>query len=300
MNKQLTPVWNGNEITKAKYNYTSTEFNLMMIIFKTVREKSGNEQNLYSFTFDEYLSYCKEKKINRQLIIQSIQSLQSKLFEWNNGLKWYSAPMINGVCIDAGASIIEFRIDYFIKNHLIDILKNTTRFFLESVFALKGKNSKKLYHHFSMWKSKQIYKIGFNDLKNLLYGNDETDFNKYESFSMFIKKVINPAITDINANTELFLNFEIEKKHKTESVFTFIINDKLNKKELEPDKQKIYEKLRSFGLVHWFIINVINTLTHEKINELIYQVTLMGAGLRNKGAYLRQIFINNGVPSNKV
>jgi plasmid replication initiation protein len=297
--KKLTPIWNGNEITKAKYNYTATEFNLMMLIFKTVREKGNNELNIYEFTFDDYLEYCKEKKINRQLIKESIQNLQIKLFEWSDSLKWYSAPIINGVCLDSGNNTIEFKIDYYIKNQLIDIIKNTTRFFLESVFALKGKNSKKLYHHFSMWKSKHIYKVGFNDLKNLLYAN-ENDFNKYESFSMFIKKVIGPAIKDINENTELVLNYEVEKKHKSESILTFSISDKLTRAELEPDKQRQYEILRKFGLVHWFIMNVINTLGPDKINELIYQVTLMGPTLRNKGAYLRQIFVNNGVPANKV
>jgi len=285
-------IWQGNEITQARYNFTAMEINLMCLIFSKVRQINGDYLQ-YQFTFDEF---CDKTGLNKSNIFQlkkAIKMIQTKPIEfYGKNNEWYSVPLISGVKIDSRAGVVTFNIDIFIKPLISEIVKNTTRYFLDTIFALDSKHAKRLYTFFSMYKNSGKFVTTDADLKNRLLEDD-----KYESFSMFMKKVITPAIDEINEVSELSVKFDFNKKYGCAANFNFYIKPKKTEFKTEAEN-KVYELLKRDGMVEWFINNTMKTLTPEQIYKLHYDTQIHAK--RNKGAYLRKLLIGAGVPETKI
>jgi len=290
--EQRTEIWQGNEITQANYNFTALEINIMCMIFFKIREVKGDYLQ-YHFTFEEFETRTRLNSSNIYQLKQAVLSMQKKTFQYNTSrTTWISAPLISGVKIDSKEGIIYFNIDIFIKPLIVEVVKNTTRYFLETVFNLSGKHAKRLYHYFSMYKSIGRFTIDWVSLKSKLVSED-----KYDRFFMFYKKVIEPAVKEINEISELNINCKIVKKYGGENVLDFYINEKKTVFENE-SQQKAYDLLKRDNLTEWFIMNTLKTLDVETIHKLHYTTQINAK--RNKGAYLRALLVANGVPETKI
>lgn len=290
--EQRTEIWQGNEITQANYNFTALEINVMCMVFFKLREVKGDFLQ-YHFSFEEFETRTGLNSSNIYQLKQAVLSMQKKVFQYNlNRTTWISAPLISGVKIDSKEGLIFFNIDIFIKPLLVEVVKNTTRYFLETVFNLSGKHAKRLYHYFSMYKSIGRFTIDWVSLKAKLVSDD-----KYDRFFMFNKKVIEPAVVEINEVSELKINFKVIKKYGGSNVLDFYINE--NKPEFTSEKEaKVYELLKRDNLAEWFIRNALKTLDAEKIYQLHYTTQINAR--RNKGAYLRKLLVAHGVPETKI
>lgn len=289
--QQRIELWQGNEITQARYNFTAMEIDVMSMIFYKVRQ-SKIDSLQYSFSFEEFKEKTGLKSSNLFQLKKAVKSLQQKTFEYNTSKDvWFSAPLVAGVKIDTKEDLVTFNIDVFIKPLITEIVKNTTRYFLDTIFALDGKHSKRFYHYFSMYKNIGKFICNYSDLKNKLLEED-----KYTYFSAFEKKVILPALNEINEVSELKVNYRVEKKYGGDNKLVFFIEEK--KGDFKDEKTNlIYELLKKSNLAEWFIQNSIKVLSTEKIYELHYTASTRA---RNKGAYLRKLLVEHGVPQTKI
>jgi plasmid replication initiation protein len=287
-----TEIWQGNEITKARYQFTALEINVMCMVFWKVRQTEGDFLQYY-FTFDEYEKKTGLSASNLFQLKKAIKELQGKIFQYQpDKNNWISAPLISGVKIDSLKGIVYFNIDPFIKPLITEVIKNTTRYFLETVFNITSKNGKRLYHFMSMYKSAGKLSMSFSDIKYKLF-QDET----YEGFSSFIKYVLEPSIKQINDVSELEIKFTTIKKYGGDKLINFIINEK-KPEFINEEMGKVYELLKRDNLVEWFIQNTLRTLTPEQIYTAHYDTQIHAR--RNKGAYLRTLLIAMGVPETKI
>jgi plasmid replication initiation protein len=295
-----TEIWQGNELTRAKYSYTSIEINIMVLVIYKIQSYSDSNYYQLPITYREYIEKTQLDPANTFQIKKAVKSMMIKTFEIEDkeGSE-YLFTLISGLKIDRKSQTIYINIDPFIMPYVRDIARNTTRYYLEVILSLKSKNAKRLYHYVAMWKSAGKFSMHFEDIKQKLFDED-----RYEDMSSFIKKVIQPSIKEINTLSKisgLEVEYEFFSKYgQTKSITFYIrtVKEKAYNLYYDPQQLSIYEAMRKWNIADWFADNAIKTLPVEKIRELAIQTE--NNAKTNPGAYLRKLLIENNVPQKRV
>lgn len=115
---------------------------------------------------------------------------------------------------------VYIKLDDDLKPYLLCLYGNFTKFPLHSVIRMKSKYGIMLYEILrSYYFQNNRIKFDIEDLKERL------DCNSYNSFTNFKKRVIEPAIKDINTYSEIYVEVEYIKKGHSYSEIVFIMRD---------------------------------------------------------------------------
>jgi len=292
---KLTEIRQDNGITLSRYDYTSLEINLMTMVFEQV---NAGDYSTYKIDLTEFYKLTGFDKSHMNRIRQAMKNIRKKDFDfYDREEKIYtSATIITSFQIHERQDVLFFNIDPFMKPFLFNIVKNTTRYYRESIMSIPRKNSKRIYHLCSMFKSKGVYKTDISQLRTRLGIDQEKYIN---SASMFRKRVLEPAINDINQFSDLEVQYYFEKDGKEITGIHFQITDKHKSKEKLPIPEtesvvKYKEILKTeFGVAPWFIENIFTDLELKDILKVVYDTRLKKPS--NPGAYIGQVFRNLGV-----
>ena len=125
-----------------------------------------------------------------------------------------------------------FRLDEDMKPYLLMLSKNYTMYPLHNIIKMKTKYGIMLYELLkSAYFKGSVIEFEVQELKESL------DCVSYENFSNFRKKVILPAIEDINTYTELKVDVDFKKTGRSFSHVIFTMTD-LNKSKSPKDKEE--------------------------------------------------------------
>lgn len=131
---------------------------------------------------------------------------------------------------------ILIRLDEDLKPYLIMLSQNYTKIPLHDIIRMKSKYGIMLYEllrSYSFTGMKVVFSI--QDLKERL------DCIDYTNFTNFRKRVIEPALKDINKYSELFVDVEYHKTGRTFTEAEFTIKDLTNSKRLE-DREEVIRR----------------------------------------------------------
>jgi plasmid replication initiation protein len=107
-----------------------------------------------------------------------------------------------------------------LRDYLIGLTKNFTQYELYNILALKSKYSIRLFELFKSYSYQKRKEFPIDTLKELLYASN------YVKFGDFRRRVLEPAIEEINEYTELTISYETIHKGKKVIAVKFIINRK--------------------------------------------------------------------------
>ncbi|MCT4632894.1 MAG: RepB family plasmid replication initiator protein [Firmicutes bacterium] len=119
----------------------------------------------------------------------------------------------------------------FLNEHLLNQEENFTSFSFENITNLKSKYAIVLYEYFKSYqhmkltKSKYTLTIKIDTLKNKLNISNVKSYNKLSDFK---RKVLDNAIIQINYNTDLFIELDIQRKNKSSTYFNINIKSRKN------------------------------------------------------------------------
>lgn len=124
-----------------------------------------------------------------------------------------------------------------LREHLLQLESNFTEYELYNIMALKSKYAIKLFELFKSYQYLKHRYFEIEELKLLL------DAENYVNFYNFRKRVLEPAINEINEYTELDVKYDIYYKGKKVVGIDFIIEKKDMKAE-HLSYRKTIEKLK--------------------------------------------------------
>lgn len=166
------------------------------------------------------------------------------------------------------SGILEFQINYQIIPYLVELNSNFTEFYLDHILIMNSSYGIKLYKLLYQYKNIKHRVFSVNDLKNQFGLVD-----KYPQYGDFKKNIINPAVNQINSDTDLNIAFtEIKIGRKVNELkFTFEL-----KKIQYPIKNLVDSRNNIDDVDSSEILNFINPIeselsitTKELINKLI-------------------------------
>lgn len=236
MEKKHEILMKHNDLVKSKYNITLNENRLFIyILYKLQREKKGVLS--CKISRDELEKFIKRRN---DVSINGVKAMLETLRKKNISIKtslddgsyvWSSYGFINGW--DYFSKTDTFRIEASERIYVLlhDYLKEGyTPVNLNIWLTLKNSYAQRFYELLRLWSSSKgsiNYKV--SELRELLILE-----NKYQKYSELRKRVLIPAIEELNSTGYFEISYEENKKGRNIDSIDFIVKDL--------DKRKYFTK----------------------------------------------------------
>lgn len=285
-----------NEITEARYDFTSLELNLFMLCLRTLKQQGEEAQfSLYHFDLDDVLIFMGDSHNNLELLRKAARTIVKKDVEMidREANVWTITHLISGMKIDVRNRKVHFTIDHFIKPYYFSLVKNFTLIYLESVLAMRSKYAKRIYSMCARFRDTGKLTISIEELRARLAIAPD----KYTNLHGFKTKVLNIAIDEINEVSDLNVNVLNEwRRGAKNEVLDISIKPKGPESKIKQNNN-LAERLRKAGLSELAIHRIFFFCSEEQISRALYDLSLAIANRKiqtNNSAYLIGIFKNIG------
>lgn len=169
----------------------------------------GMEQNesvcftIHIKDFLERIGVTHKKGYN--YLIESAEMLQTTLLKWREGKLEVSTTIISQMIHDEGSGKIQLFIVRDLAQKILEVNERENFSFLkENFFRLQNSQSIKLYPFFKSWLNKGFYEIDIERFKIQF----EYNTSGYLKFSNLEKRVLIPAIEEINEKTDILITYQ--------------------------------------------------------------------------------------------
>lgn len=214
-------------VRRRKYELTALEQKILGFIISLIKPpKNAAEEPQYRYSFDVRL-FCKVCGIdydngkNYANVKAALQKLSDNSFWIEEGDDEVLLRWIDSTRITKKSGKVSIRFSDEIAPYLFDLQERFTQYELYQTLALKGAYSIALYE---LWKShsfKDKITVSIDDLKIYLSITD-----KYKEYKALRRKVIEPAVEEVNKYTDLNVKWEPYKQGRSYVAITFYIEKK--------------------------------------------------------------------------
>lgn len=232
-------------LTTADFSVIEGDIITKRIYVRDFMSRIGGDEKNYKYVIDAA----------RVLRAWEIASINDKGQEVYRGF-------FNDVIHDKKSGYIDFKISKEWAIILLDIAQNGNVSFLKQrIFDLQNSHAINLYPTLKAYCFRKKFSISIDDFRKK-FGYATTGYNKYSNLYI---KVIQPALDELNAKSDLMVNFEAEGTNLQGSKpritgLTFLLKEKLK----EPQKETIIAKPEKIKTI---VINA-NIPTVDEIKKI--------------------------------
>ncbi len=224
-----------NQLIEAKYKLTLSEQKIVILYLSKIKRSDEDFQN-YAFSVNEIkecLGWSDTKKLYDNLYSLSEQIMSKPLGIKDKSNKrfiffhWFSKIEFTG-------SQLILRSDPDLKPYLLQLQGHFTQYQLKNVVRLKSIYSIRIYELTKQYEKLGSRRFNLDELKEILGIK-----GKYKELYNFRRKVIDKAVTDINANTDIYISYFHHKTGRTVTGIEFTIEKQYPQRELfQPEENK--------------------------------------------------------------
>lgn len=292
-------IWQDNFITSARYEMSSLEKNILYCVLSQVKANTPKD---YIYKVSAKDIGRNGENLNYENIRKATEKLLSRVLEGRlpNG-NMLQVNFISHAEYLTNQGVIQIGISPMMLPFLIDLKANFTTFDLETALSLKSIYSKRIYELLSMYKNfdNKTFVRDVKDFKRSLdIINAKTGKDKYETFSLLKKNVLDVALNEINSSTDINFSYVPIAGSKQGKGRKPIEKLEFTVKSLVPRKTVSYDKVEAMPLLNRLIndyklrqdqaAQVLNTFSFAEINKELYDIQLevLSKKVRgNLGAY---------------
>ncbi|WP_257282319.1 replication initiation protein [Endozoicomonas sp. ISHI1] len=213
-----------NDLIEAGYKLTLEEQRLVLACISKIDSRPGAEvPDAITITASEYAglfgvrmkhAYSQLKEATNNLYEQDILI---KGEQKTRRMRWVSSVLYND-----GEGSVTLDFSQRIKPYLSQLNGMFTRYQLVSVAQLKSPYSIRLYELLSQWRDKGKREIRVSELRSLLELED-----RYEKFYELKRWVIQPAVNELNRQTDFDVTFETQREGRfiKRLLFSFVVEE---------------------------------------------------------------------------
>jgi len=234
LNMQL--VKKSNDLIQAKYSLTKNEQRLILYLVSKITREDADFQD-YVFTYADLADLTEISKTRIYVELKDIAKglLQKPIVfqepEYDLICNWCSSfKFIH----ETSECIIRF--DPNLKPFLLQLKKYFTSYNLKYVTGFTSKHSFRIYELCKQYENLKKRKMSIVELKAIL----ELE-NKYKQIGEFKKRVINPAIKDINTYSDLVVSVKYAKTRRHITHIEFNIHSGLEHCQNEKQEAQILQ-----------------------------------------------------------
>ena len=233
-------IYKDNRIIEASYRLTLREQRLVLLCISQINAlEKLNENKVFTITANEYSQVFGGDPKNAFRDMKEAMDLLFDRFikvivsdNRREEFRWISKKST----ILSNQSV-EIRFTADIAPYLHNLKGNFTKYHFLHVRTMTSVFSIRIYEMLMQWKTKRTLTLSLDQLRDRLQIN-----NKYTAFANIKQKIIEPAVTEINACTDILVSYDLRKAGRKVSdiVFSFQfkpgmepkLNAKINPKTL--------------------------------------------------------------------
>lgn len=227
-------------IQKNRYNLSELEQKIVLYLTSKIKP-TDDVLTWYDFSIKEFCQVCgidDDSGGNYAYVKKVIENLHSKHFwvEFDDGSESLCS-WVNKARLYKNSGTIKIRLDDDLHGYLLQLGANYTHYELITILPMRSQYSIRLYELFKSysWLHKDIV-VAIEDLKKRL---GCTIYTRYPDFR---RKVIEPAIAEINKYAELGVEWKALKSGKAYSHLKYTIKSKSVRERLLAT-QRILEEI---------------------------------------------------------
>lgn len=231
-----------NALIETSYRLTTNEQRLILTCIAQIRrDEPVTDQRMYSISATEFAKMCEidPKTAYRELQAAALKlkRREIRITEEPNGTGRRKNTLITGwvqsIKYTEGEGTVELRFNHDILPYLSELNRCFTSYKLKNVIKMSSSYGARIYEILIQWKELRRKEFSIEHLKQLLQVEKQ-----YLQMCDFKKRVLDPAIKDINKNSDLWVTWAQKKTGRkvTDLIFKFGLKEELKQK---PQKSEI-------------------------------------------------------------
>ena len=244
--QQQLVVKSNDLIQKTRFNLSLQEQKLILYIVSKIKPTDTDFEE-YSIDIRDVCAIfgITDDTNNIEYLKNNLKALHDKSF-W---IYFYEKNVeslcswINNVDIDYDNKTVKISLNNKLKPYLLQLKSNYTMYELSHTLTFKSKYSIRLYELLKSLSYKEIAEISLEQLRFML--NAE---NLYPEFKFFKVRVLDMALKEINANTDIYVEYELKRKDRKVHSIIFTIEKVVDEFNQEAHTKTTLKKLRSKDL----------------------------------------------------
>ena len=216
--KAVTLIKKSNDLIEARYKFDLWETRIFLTLLSFIR-RDDNEFNVYRLWYRDIAKlFHLHKRANYDLLRQAVVSLMDKKFVVSTVVDGFKRREVYHIIrkvnyLEEGQEgkkgyenqeYIDLKIEEEMKPLLLQLQKSFTAYDMENVVNL-GVYAVRIYELLKQYEKIGSRALGFEELKTMFELEKE-----YPEFANFNRRVIEPAVSEINKTTDLFIS-DVEK-----------------------------------------------------------------------------------------
>lgn len=289
------PVQFANEFVESRYIFSALELD---VFCRVVRHVQLSKQSSIELKFDVLESDAESKSHNAiNEILRAFKNLLSNpVTIYDQDAQCYiMANVVSGVKVNKKTRRIHINMDPFLLPFLQNVSSKYTTIELSSLLKLRSMYAKRIYLMAAQFRASKVLAMHLDELRERLGLQ-----NKYPVYADFKKRVIAPAMAQINEYTELQIDIaDLEYNSRRIETITWTIANK-NEYEAIVDDTKQIKWMIACGMSDWQIDNAYICKTPAELRPILYKAFLRFVdknkpAVENKAAYLVTLLAREGI-----
>lgn len=198
-------------IQRARYNLTVNEQKIICYVISKIKP-DDKELMQYSISIDDFCELCGiEKKYFYEEFKELFLNLDKKSFLVETDKEIFNFRWFSEFKYVKGTGTVKVQLNSNLKEYLINLYGKYTTYELWAILSLRSKYSIRFYELFQSyfvrkWQKKVQKEVELEELKKLLMAENYTEYKNFR------RRVLQPAINEINEYTDLSVSFTPIKK----------------------------------------------------------------------------------------
>lgn len=207
-------------VQNARFNLTATQQRFLAYVISKVKP-TDEIFTEYTIRVDDFCKLCGiDKTWFYSEFISLVEDFDNRSFWVETSNELYKFRWFDETSYQKGKGTINIILSKRLREYLIGLSKNFTQYELYNIMALKSKYAIRLFEIFKSYEYQKYREIEIEELKEIICAKS------YKNFADFKKRVLEPAINEINEYTDLNVSYGTILKGKKVVKIKFMIEAK--------------------------------------------------------------------------
>ena len=217
-----------NALIEASYSLGTVEQRILLLAILVARENNttiemGKALTIHASKYAEVFNV--DKKAGYEALKSGADGLIGKSFRYYENNKSSKSNWVDTVAYVENGGFIEVIFTTKVVAFISELERRFTSYDISQVAHLKNRYAIRLYESLIQYRGTGKLNISLNDLRLRLGVDDD----EYYQMSMFKKRVLDLAITQINQHTDITAKYEQVKQGRNITGFKFLFKQKPSK-----------------------------------------------------------------------
>lgn len=206
-----------NKLINSNYDLTLQEQKIILTLVSLIDSTKDNSFNVFKMKISDFCDLIGVENTNHTHIKKVTKKLMTRVVEIDEPERLLQVHWLSSCEYQKQTGYVKMELHKELMPYLLQLKSKFTSYYLSNVLKMKSKYSIRLYEILKSHQYKREIAIEVDILRQML------KCENYERYSNLKQKVLDVAIREINANSDLFVEIEPVKDGKKVWMVKFLM-----------------------------------------------------------------------------